>query len=115
MNSGEKLIRQAVEFGKDPKLSGLVDFLLPIIDLVGEVKNLTQEQIVDYLVASMDPCIGSEPNALIGGEDNPNAPVKVDIPLLDNDGTVLEFSSDVVIEVLAKYIKSKLASVPPVA
>jgi hypothetical protein len=111
-NSVEQLIRAAYAFGQDPKVSNVVELLVPLIDVATELNGKTKEELVDIVVAGLDPLIGSEQDALIGGPENPVAPVKVDIPLVSNDGAVLEFASDTLLQVVATQVKQKLAEKP---
>lgn len=105
MNSVETLIRAAYVFGQDPKVSNIMTLLSPVISLASELQGKTKGEIIDVVVAGIDPLIGDESNAMIGGPENVNALVKVDIPLTDSDGKVIEFSSDLLLEVLAKELK----------
>lgn len=109
MTGTEALVRAAYAFGKDPKVSNVVSLITPMIQVVEEVKGKTEAEIVEYFKSGIDPLIGSEANALIGGPENPNAPVKFDIPLVGDDGAVLEFASDLALQIIGEEIKKALA------
>lgn len=108
MNPYEALIRSIYAFSKDPKVSNVTEILFPLVNVISAAKGKTTEEIIDEIGFGLDNLIGSEDNALITGPNDLDSPIKIDIPLIDEDGKAIEFSSDVLISIIKKIIRAKL-------